>query len=49
MIFGFCPKILGKWQEPMNGILSVCECSLVDSLLIVGGNIQTLITMIQIV
>ena len=33
----------------MNGILSVCECSLVVSVLIVGGNIQTLITMIKFV
>ena len=24
----FCPKILGRWWGPMNGILSVCECSL---------------------
>ena len=33
----------------MNGILSVCECSLVVSALIVGGNIQTLITIIKFV
>ena len=24
----FCPKILGTWWGPMNGILSVCECSM---------------------
>ena len=24
----FWPKILGRWWGPMNGILSVCECSL---------------------
>ena len=28
LLLPFCSKMLGRWQGPMNDILSVCECSL---------------------
>ena len=39
--FAFYPKILERWWEPMNDILSVCECSL-SSTLIRGRDTQIL-------
>ena len=40
----FCLTILGRWQEPMNDILLVCDCSWY-----IGGDTQPLTAIIKFV